>query len=94
MYIRNHVKDIITRINNELCIEQKPVDKPVDNVDKSFLVKVTCNCLNIRKEPDAKSTKVGEIKDHGVYTIVEQKGNWGKLKSGAGWISLKYTKGV
>ena len=94
MYIRNHIKEIITRINNELCLEQKPVEKPVDNVDKSFLVKVTCNCLNIRKEPDAKSKKVGEITDHGVYTIVEQKGNWGKLRSGAGWISLKYTKGV
>ena len=29
-----------------------------------------------------------------VYTIVEQKGNWGRLKSGAGWISLSYTKKV
>ena len=34
----------------------------------------------------------------GVYTIVAEKavGNslWGKLKSGAGWINLKYTKKV
>ena len=25
------------------------------------------------------------------FTIVQQQGGWGKLKSGAGWISLKYT---
>ena len=28
------------------------------------------------------------------YTIVEEKNGWGKLKSGAGWISLAYTKRV
>ncbi|WP_282097722.1 hypothetical protein [Streptococcus sp. NLN64] len=32
----------------------------------------------------------------GVYTITETKSadgyEWGKLKSGAGWIALKYTK--
>ena len=35
-------------------------------------------------------------KDHGKYTIVETKGNWGKLKSGAGWINCsdKYCKRV
>lgn len=26
------------------------------------------------------------------YTIVEEKNGWGRLKSGAGWISLSYTK--
>ena len=28
------------------------------------------------------------------YTIVEEKNGWGRLKSGAGWISLSYTKKV
>jgi len=28
------------------------------------------------------------------YTIVEEKGGWGKLKSGAGWIYLKYTQKI
>ena len=36
----------------------------------------------------------GAITDRGVYTIIEQKNSWGKLKSGAGWINLKYTKSV
>lgn len=92
-YIKNHIKEIITRINNELCLEQKPIEKPM-NEKQDFLVKVTCNCLNIRKEPNAKSKKTGAITDHGIYTIVEESNGWGKLKSGAGWICLKYTKGV
>ena len=32
------------------------------------------------------------IKDKKLYTIVEERSGWGKLKSGAWWISLKYTK--
>ena len=90
-YIKNHVKEIIDRINNELCIEQKPIEKPKN---EGRLVKVTCKCLNIRKEPSAKSKKMGEITDGGVYTIIEESSGWGKLKSGVGWICLKYTKGV
>ena len=73
--------------------EEKPKEKP-KNENQDFLVKVTCNCLNIRKEPTTKSKVVGTITDHGVYTIVEKSGKWGKLKSGKGWIYLSYTKGV
>lgn len=92
-YVKNHIKEIITNINNELCLIPSEPVKPEEPAE-SFLVKVTCNCLNIRKEASAKSKKVGEITDHGVYTIVEVSNGWGKLKSGAGWICLKYTKGV
>lgn len=91
-YIRNHVKDIVDQINNELCIkEEKPKN---ENQEKAMLVKVTCDELNIRSGPSAKYKKVGSITDKGTYTIVEVKGNWGRLKSGAGWICLKYVKGV
>lgn len=90
-YIRNHVKDIIDQINNELCMkEEKPKN---ENPEKAMLVKVTCDELNIRSGPGAKYKKVGSITDKGTYTIVEVKGNWGRLKSGAGWICLKYVKG-
>ena len=52
--------------------------------------------LNIRKEPNSNSDKTGELKwnDPNVYTIVEVKNGWGKLKSGIGWINLKYTTTV
>ncbi len=64
-----------------------------------YLVKVTANSLTIRKGAGTNSAKVGTITDKGTYTIVEErKGTgasmWGKLKSGAGWISLDYVKKV
>ena len=92
-YIKKNIQYIIDSVNNELCFkEEKPAEKPAEG--KPYLVKVTCNCLNIRKEPSTKSAIVGTITDHGVYTIVEKSGKWGKLKSGKGWIYLSYTKGV
>lgn len=62
-----------------------------------YLVKITADCLYIRKGAGTNTAKVGQITDHGVYTIVEQrKGTgaslWGRLKSGAGWISLDYVR--
>lgn len=90
-YIKKNIGNIIDMINAKLS--DKPAEKPAEKTD-SFLVKVTANCLNIRKEPNARSKKTGEITDHGVYTIVEEQNGWGRLKSGAGWICLKYTKGV
>ena len=58
----------------------------------SFLVRVLDVALNIRKAPGTSSKVVGVIRDNGVYTIVETamvgKTEWGRLKSGIGWISL------
>ena len=43
--------------------------------------------VNIRKNASPTSQIVGSAKK-GVYTVVAVNGNWGKLKSGAGWINL------
>lgn len=40
-------------------------------------------------EPDNKSRVLGEIKTTTNYTIVEEKGEYGWLKSGAGWVQLQ-----
>ena len=58
-----------------------------------YRVKITADCLYIRKGAGTNTAKVGSITDKGVYTIVEEKTGvgatkWGKLKSGVGWISL------
>ena len=45
--------------------------------------------MNIRKEATKNSAKMGVIQDKGAYTITQVKNNWGKLKSGIGWIYLK-----
>lgn len=58
-----------------------------------FKVKVSIEDLYIRKGPGTGYGKKGFIKP-GVYTIVETQSKWGKLKSGAGWIYLPYTKRI
>ena len=63
----------------------------------AYTVKVTTAVLNIRKGPGTNYGTNGTIKDKGVYTIVAESdgtgaSKWGKLKSGAGWISLDYTQ--
>lgn len=61
---------------------------------KSYIVQVTVDALNIRKGPGTNYAIVRVIQDRGKYTIVEEKNGFGKLKSGAGWISLSYTKKI
>lgn len=41
-----------------------------------YLVKVTCDALNIRKGPGTGYAVVGCIRDRGTYTIVGTSGNW------------------
>lgn len=59
-----------------------------------FLVKVTASVLNYRGGPGVGFKVNGQIRKNEVYTIVDEKNGWGKLKSGAGWINLKYVKKV
>ena len=60
-----------------------------------FLVKVSIPDLNVRKGPGTDYDRTQFI-PVGVYTIVEVKSGkgstagWGRLKSGAGWISLDF----
>lgn len=66
------------------------------NTFNPYRVKVTAAALNIRQGAGTNYGITGCIRDRGVYTIVaESKGTgsdkgWGKLKSGAGWISLDF----
>ena len=60
------------------------------SVTTPFLVKVTSEALNFRSGAGIQYKVNGVIKKGEVYTIVETQNGWGKLKSGAGWINLKY----
>jgi N-acetylmuramoyl-L-alanine amidase CwlA len=64
---------------------------PTPTTNTGYLVKVTVDALNIREGAGTNYRIVGCIRDRGTYTIVETQNNWGKLKSGAGWICLDYT---
>lgn len=76
-----------------------PAVPTTPTVSTPYLVKIMTSALNIRKKPTTASAIAGTIRDRGVYTIVEEASGagatrWGKLKSGAGWIALDYTKKV
>jgi hypothetical protein len=75
--------------------DNKPAATPSkDPAFKSYIVRVTADVLNIRKGAGTGYKIVGQIRKHDLYTIIDEKNGWGKLKSGAGWISLKYTKKI
>lgn len=70
---------------------------------KPYMVKATASALSIRKGAGTNYSKVGTIRDKGVYTIVAEavgKGatKWGLLKSGEKernkWISLDFVKRI
>lgn len=85
-----------TDVNNMMAnASSNPVDLSMQTSENDYLVKINIPELNVR---DGAGTdfKINEIvKQNEVFTIVEEKINgetkWGKLKSGAGWISLAYT---
>ena len=58
---------------------------------ESFKVKITADTLNVRTGPSTNYTITTTVKKNEVYTIVDVINNWGRLKSGAGYISLAYT---
>ena len=70
---------------------------PTPSKDTSYKVQVSIANLNIRKGPGTNYDRTGQFTGKGIFTIVqESKGAgatlWGKLKSGAGWISLDFAK--
>lgn len=82
---------------------ETPKQEAATNVP--YAVKINASSLNIRAGVGTSTKIVGCFVDNqnlikgnpkfyypkGVYTIVEEKDGWGKLKSGIGCISLKYT---
>lgn len=82
--------NIKSPVNSEYLVLVKA--KPKD----SFFVRVDIARLNIRTGPGTDYSLTGKYTGKGVFTIVEvsngtgSNSGWGKLKSGAGWISLDY----
>lgn len=71
-------------VNGKYLVEPEKTFEP-------YIVRVTAGALNIRKGPGTNYDVAGCIRDKGSYTIVDEQDGWGRLKSGAGWISLAYT---
>lgn len=87
-YLYNLHGQIAKEVNEILGVIEKP------KAEVAYKVKITASSLNVRRGPGTRYQIATTVKKNEVYTIVEENGNWGKLKSGAGWIILNYTKKV
>ena len=76
--------------HSKYCMKVPTYNKPNKVYEVPFMFRISCEVLNIRKGPSTSTDVVGQISDKLKYTIVEVNGNWGKLKSGIGWVSLDY----
>lgn len=98
-YLYNKMGSIASEVNRKLSAKN---DSNADKANefKSYTAKVIPAALNIRKGPGMNYDVVDRIRDRGVYTIVAESAGtgsdkgWGKLKSGAGWISLDHIKKI
>lgn len=79
-------------------VTERIADEDVEEVSElPYRVKVEIPDLVIRKGAGTNYAKTGKYTGVGIYTIVDERvgtgsvRGWGKLKSGAGWISLDYT---
>lgn len=88
--------EFAAEVNKRLgAVKPQPITPPATG---SYTVKVNITDLNIRSGPGTNYKVVGQT-GKGVFTIVEEAlgagaTKWGKLKSGAGWISLDFVKGA
>lgn len=79
----------VTKIVNKISGDK------VTTAFNPYLVRVEIKDLNIRSGPGTNYARTGKFTGIGTFTIVEESDGqgatkWGKLKSGAGWISLDY----
>ena len=91
-YLQSKFQELANTVNSILDGASTPQPTPESTPSNAYLVKITTDALNIRQGVGTGTPVVGCIRDRGTYTIVETQDNWGKLKSGAGWICLDYTK--
>ncbi len=94
-YIYKRLGDIANQVNQKLGNGSLPeTTKPFS----PYSVQIVSSKLNLRSGPGTGYPSKGYIKP-GVYTVVNEATGagatkWGKLKSGAGWISLDYAQKV
>ena len=74
--------------------EKAPSQDTSNTTFTPYLVKINTDVLNVRAGAGTSYKITTQVKRNGVYTIVNKSGDWGKLKSGAGWINLSYTEKI
>lgn len=92
----------IAKCNADTEKKRKAAEKRTEelNTERAKEARLQIPDLNIRKGAGTNTSKTGKYTGVGVFTITEVKSGtgstkgWGRLKSGAGFISLDYCKRV
>jgi len=92
-YIFSQLGYVADEVNKILL--KKPNTIVMSNKEVPYTVKINTKALHYRKGPGTNYPVVGLVRKDEVYTIIEEafglgSSKWGKLKSGAGWISLDF----
>ena len=103
-WLMARMTDLATKVTNALkgiatTVTPTPVVAPTPAKNNfPYIVQITADVLNIRKGPGTNYPVVGQIKDKGKYTMMEEQNGFGLLKAYSGkrngWISLKYTQKI
>lgn len=98
-YIYTRLGQIASEVNALLGITSTPVVPDESDDDSDYTVQVDVDNLRIRTGPGTNYETNG-FTGKGIFTIVDEAAGagstagWGKLKSGAGWISLDYAEKI
>ena len=78
------------KYTEKIDLTQSPPSETIGKLP--YLIRVTAQTLNVREGAGAGFRIVNSVHAPSIYTIVEEENGWGRLKSGQGWINLKYTE--
>ena len=95
-YLYSRFDDIAKKVTAKLAgsdtekksEEKKEEKKSTKFPNTPFLVEVLISNLNIRQGAGTNYKTAGRFTGKGKFTITEVNGDWGKLKSGIGWIYI------
>lgn len=59
-----------------------------------YVIAVTGDVVNVRAGAGTQYKVNTQVKENQLYTIIDEKDGWGKLKNGFGWISLEFTRKI
>lgn len=88
-YLESKFQYIADEVNK--ILNGNTTTSPRPSTGSSYQVKIVNNAIYVLNGPSPNYDIVQTIYKNEVYTIVEVKNGYGKLKSGAGWINLNYT---
>jgi uncharacterized protein YgiM (DUF1202 family) len=91
-YLQNRFQELANTVNARLDENTNTTTSETSSsATTGYTVTITASVLNVRDGAGTNYKINTTVKKGEVYTIVEENNGWGKLKSGAGWISLSYT---